>query len=141
MRADEYGRGFREGLEYGKAVTKVSYVRALEFRENFSNQIDTMLSTVDCLVCPTMSSAARTKLVDPMRGSDADWDNVVPNDVFAAPFSMTGVPTLSVPSGFSSDGLPLSLQFVGSRLNEEIICRVGHAFEQSTIWHTKHPPV
>lgn len=141
MRADEYGRGFREGLEYGQAVTGVSYARAIEFRENFSRHLDTMLSKVDCLICPTMSSSARPKLIDPVRGTDEDWNSVVPNDVFATPFSLVGVPTLSVPSGFSSDGLPLSVQFVGSRLNEENICRAGHAFEQSTSWHTKHPPV
>lgn len=141
MRADEYGIGFREGLEYGQSVTEVSYARAIEFRANFSRHLHTMLSTVDCLICPTMSTAARPKLVDPVSGSDDDWNSVVPNDVFAAPFSMTGVPTLSVPSGFSSDGLPLSIQFVGSRLNEEIICRVGHAYEQSTSCHSKHPPI
>ena len=50
-------------------------------------------------------------------------------------------PTLSVPCGLSRDGLPLSLQFVGKHLGEPLLCRIGHAYEQATEWHTLRPPV
>ncbi len=60
---------------------------------------------------------------------------------FTQPFNFSGSPTLSVPCGFSADGLPLSVQFVGRRLSEAVLCRVGYAYEQATAWHLKHPTV
>ena len=71
--------------------------------------------------------------------TDAEWASLVPNDIFSQPFNFGGVPTLSVPCGFSKDGMPISVQFVGSRLSEAVICRVGHAYEQANVWHSKHP--
>ena len=51
---------------------------------------------------------------------------------FTIPFDFNGTPTLSVPSGFNQDGLPLSLQFVGHPLREPLLCQVGQAYEQAT---------
>jgi amidase len=59
--------------------------------------------------------------------------------IHTQPFNFSGGPTLSVPCGFSADGLPLSGQFVGRRLSESVLCGVGHAYEQATRWHSKHP--
>lgn len=58
---------------------------------------------------------------------------------FTAPYDFNGAPTLSVPCGLSRDGLPLSLQFVGKPLGEPLLCRIGHAYEQATEWHTQQP--
>lgn len=136
-RAHEHGSGFRGALEYGQQVSGVDFALASKRRAALSRQIHEMLSTVDCFICPTMSTVARPKLADPVSGEG--WSSLEPNDVFTKPFNMSGVPALSVPSGFSKDGLPLSVQFVGSRLDEAMICRVGHTFQQATTWHTKHP--
>jgi amidase len=100
-----------------------------------------MLSGIDCMVCPTMANAARSKSANPYELSDAEWNRLVMNDIYAQPFNFSGSPTLSVPCGFSAEGLPLSAQFVGRRLSEAILCRVGHAFEQTTEWHLKWPAV
>ena len=140
-RADEYGPGFRTALEYGQQVSATAYASAMMQRAEFSARLYRMLAGIDCLVCPSMSNAARTKSVDPTVEAEEDWNHLVPNDVFTKRFNFAGVPTLSVPCGFSPDGLPLSVQFVGSRLEEAILCRVGHAYEQATRWHTMHPPV
>jgi amidase len=59
---------------------------------------------------------------------------------FTVPFDFNGAPTISVPCGLSSDGLPLSLQLVGKHLSEPMLCRIGHAYEQATGWHNLHPP-
>ena len=56
------------------------------------------------------------------------------------PYDFNGAPTISVPCGFSSDRLPLSLQLVGKHLSEQLLCRAGHAYEQATEWHTHRPP-
>jgi amidase len=79
---------------------------------------------------------------DPFDEESAEsWAANVRNDVYCQPFNFSGSPTLSVPCGFSPDGLPLSAQFVGRRLSESLLCRVGHAYQQATRWHLKHPPV
>jgi amidase len=89
-----------------------------------------------------MSNAASPKLADPFGPElDEDWSSLVMNDVHTKPFNFSGSPTLSVPCGFSTDGLPFSVQFVGNALSEAMLCRVGHAFEQVTPWHDRHPMV
>jgi Asp-tRNA(Asn)/Glu-tRNA(Gln) amidotransferase A subunit family amidase len=46
-----------------------------------------------------------------------------------------------LPAGFTSNGLPLSFQLVGRHLDEALLLRAGHAYQQATDWHRKHPPV
>ena len=58
---------------------------------------------------------------------------------FTIPFDMTGNPTISLPCGFSSNGLPLGLQLVGAHLAEALLIRAGYAFQQATDWHAHHP--
>jgi Asp-tRNA(Asn)/Glu-tRNA(Gln) amidotransferase A subunit family amidase len=93
------------------------------------------------MVCPTMANAAPPKFANPYELSDADWDGLVMNDIHTQPFNFSGSPTLSVPCGFPAEGLPLGVQFVGRRLSEAVLCRVGHAFERITEWHLRGPAV
>ncbi len=58
---------------------------------------------------------------------------------FATPFDMSGSPTITLPGGFTSKGLPLSFQLVGRHLDEALLVRAGHAYQQITDWHRKHP--
>lgn len=52
-----------------------------------------------------------------------------------------GTPTLSVPCGVSPGGPPYTIQFMGRALFEPVLCRIGHAYEGTTAWHTLHPDV
>jgi amidase len=138
--AAEYGPGLRAVLEEAEKVSGRAYARAAMVRAEVAGRIEKMLAGVDCMVCPSTSSPARPKLADPVSPeTDASWDSVARNDVHTKPFNFSGSPTLSVPCGFAADGLPLSVQFVGRRLSEAMICRVGHAFERATPWHDRHP--
>ena len=67
---------------------------------------------------------------------DPCWQDLIK---FLAPYDYAGSPTLSIPSGFSSEGLPTSLQLVARHREESLLFRAGHAFEQATDWHTHHP--
>ena len=60
---------------------------------------------------------------------------------FTVPADFSGLPTISLPCGLNTDGLPLSLQFVGHHLSEQLLVQAGHAFEQETDFHNLHPPV
>jgi amidase len=141
-RAGEYGPGLRAALESGQRVTPSKLAAAKEFRSQISASIESMLNTVDCLVCPSMANSARVKEANPFdEETDASWSENVRNDIHTQPFNFSGSPTLSVPCGFSADGLPLSVQFVGRRLSEPMLCRIGRAYEQATPWHARHPVV
>jgi amidase len=138
---DEYGPGFRSDLEYGINVTGVEYAAASKARTELTGQLYRMLSGVDCMVCPSMSNAAQIKTADPTTMTWQEWHRLNINDSYTKPFNFSGVPTLSVPCGFSSEGLPLSVQFVGSKMSEDMICRIGFAYEQANGWHKLHPNV
>lgn len=141
-RAGDYGPGMRAVLEAGQHLAPEKFAAATRVRSEVSTAIHSMLEGVDCLVCPSMSNSARAKETDPYDEDSAEtWGALVRNDIHTQPFNFSGSPTLSVPCGFSADGLPLSVQFVGRRLSEAMLCRIGHAYEQATPWHLKHPPV
>jgi aspartyl-tRNA(Asn)/glutamyl-tRNA(Gln) amidotransferase subunit A len=55
------------------------------------------------------------------------------------PFNLIGAPALAVPTGFSSSGLPLSMQIVAKNFDEAMIYRVAHAYEQATDWTARRP--
>jgi len=57
------------------------------------------------------------------------------------PMNLAGTPSITLPSGFSPDGLPYAIQFAGRRLSEPLLCRLAHAFEDATPWHKRHPLV
>jgi aspartyl-tRNA(Asn)/glutamyl-tRNA(Gln) amidotransferase subunit A len=61
--------------------------------------------------------------------------------MFTRLFNLTGHPAIAVPSGFSGDGLPYSLQLVGRPFDEATILRLAHAYEGATEWHTRRPPL
>ncbi len=62
-------------------------------------------------------------------------------DYFTAAVNLAGVPGISIPCGFSQDGLPIGFQLIGPHLSESKLFQVGHAYQQLTDWHTKNPAV
>lgn len=139
-RASEYGPGLRAALELARRTTPAALAAAAQVRSEVTAGIERLLDDVDCLVCPSMANSARVKETNPYdEETDATWSEKVRNDIHCQPFNFSGNPTLSVPCGFSADGLPLSVQFVGRRLSESVVCRVGYAYERATAWHAKHP--
>jgi amidase len=60
---------------------------------------------------------------------------------YTCPFDLTGHPTLTLPGGFSREGLPIGFQLVAASLAEATLIRAGAAFQQTTSWHRRHPPV
>ena len=60
---------------------------------------------------------------------------------FTSPFNLTGLPALTVPCGFTKDGLPIGLQLVSRAWNEAGVLRAGFAFQQATDWHARKCPI
>jgi amidase len=135
-RADEYGP-FRQWLEYADTKRAVDYAAAHNTRLEYAGKIAGLFEEINLLACPAMPYAAPP--IDEQALPVADDKIVRPR--FTYPFNFSNSPTLTLPCGFTSDGLPIALQLVGPHFSEETLLRVGHAFEQSTTWHWRRPPI
>lgn len=62
-------------------------------------------------------------------------------DVFTLPANLAGVPGLAFPVGYDSNGLPIGMQLMGPHFKEDLLFRVGHAYQLATEWHEKWPKV
>ena len=138
-RAAEYGPSIRSFFEYAAQLGAIDYARAHEERLRFSGAFARVFADVDVLACPsTFATPPEAGAIDPRGRFDP---GIFPFGRFTFPYNCTGSPTLSVPCGFTPDGLPHSLQLVGRHEDEALLCRVGHAYEQATTWHTRHPSI
>ncbi len=140
-RADEYGPFFRQVLENGHKVTGLDYAEGLQKRERYSSQLRRVFDEVDVIGCPTMSDTAHVAPPEKMYGSLEEVMSLSQRNIFlfTAGFDFSGSPTISLPCGFSPDGLPYSIQFAGKHLSEPLLCRIGHCYERETEWHQRHP--
>jgi aspartyl-tRNA(Asn)/glutamyl-tRNA(Gln) amidotransferase subunit A len=129
-----YGDVLRERILTGALVTAAEYTQAQRLRAQLCREMTEVLRDVDVLATPTAPAPATpfTLAQDPEFGFPRS--NM-------PPFNLTGLPTLALPCGFTSLGLPLSLQLAGRPFDEGMVLRVGHAYEQATPWHTRRPPV
>lgn len=139
-RADDYGPGFRAFLADGAQIRGLDYAKAYAARQKVCRMLDDLLQKVDLLLCPSMP-------VVPMPLTNFSPQAILSRESLVgllrhtAPFDLTGSPTISVPCGFSADGLPLSLQLIGRHDEEGTVLQVGYAYEQATEWHKRRPPV
>jgi len=63
------------------------------------------------------------------------------SDIFTISVNLAGVPAISVPCGFTATGLPVGLQIIGRHFDEGTVLRTAHAYERSTDWHLRRPPL
>jgi len=92
---------------------------------------------VDVLITPTLAQlpvSIETALESPLEATQILIRN-------PAPFNFYGIPTISIPCGFSREGLPIGLQISGRALGELQVLALAHAYEQATDWHTRTPPL
>jgi aspartyl-tRNA(Asn)/glutamyl-tRNA(Gln) amidotransferase subunit A len=109
------------------------YLKALKVRTLIKQDFERAFNDVDVLVAPTMPYPAfklGEKIDDPLSLYLADVDTV--------PINLAGVPSISVPCGFS-DGLPIGMQVIGKHFDEAAILRTAYTFEENTDFHTKRP--
>ena len=136
---DAYGPWFRGWLDMGAKVTGADYARANNLRAACTGHLRRVFAEIDVLVCPSMSAPPHVVTPEMLYGSYGARDPKFQR--FTVPFDYNGAPTLSVPCGMNSEGLPLSIQFVGKHLTEPLLCQVGHAYESTTPWHNLNPDV
>lgn len=103
---DLYRPKLRELVEIGLLIPSVDYLRAQKVKRQFRDQMDRVLERFDCLFTPAVSSPA-----PPGLSSTGD-----PH--FQAPWSLSGLPAIGLPTGLASQGLPLGIQLVGAAFAE-----------------------
>ncbi|MDC1322040.1 amidase [Pseudomonadales bacterium] len=136
--ASDYGPVFRSTLEAAPSITGSHYTQARLAAAKTKAIFDELLADVDLLLCPGAPLPA-------MSLEDFPPTQILPPEAvasfvgFAAPMNFSGHPTISVPSGLSSENLPLGLQLVGKHNSEALLISTAHAYEQATQWHSQIP--
>ena len=111
------------------------YGRAQKVRTLVRRDFEAAFAQVDLLVAPTTPSVAFK------HGDKADPLAMYLNDVFTVGADLTGLPAISLRCGFSAAGLPIGLQLIGRPFDESRVLRAAHAYEQSTDWLSRRPPL
>ena len=132
-RPDDYGLDVRRMLEAGMHAPAVDYVRSQRARVRSLAEALDALDKFDVLIAPTAGIAAPRIDV----GARALMPNGQPVNMltavlrFTAPFNVTGLPVLAVPTGLTPDGLPLSMQIIGRPFDESTVFKAAAAYEQA----------
>jgi Asp-tRNA(Asn)/Glu-tRNA(Gln) amidotransferase A subunit family amidase len=129
-------------IEQGQGVDAVT-LRRLEFaRTRRWHELARLFERYDALLCPTMTrTAPPVGLTDEDFAADDEQGGLVALDM-TGPFNFTAqCPALSVPAGWSDDGLPVGLQIVGRRFDDAGVLAIGRALERIRPWRDRHPPI
>jgi aspartyl-tRNA(Asn)/glutamyl-tRNA(Gln) amidotransferase subunit A len=114
---------------YDAYYLKAQKVRTL-IRQDFLKAFETV-DTLLTPVAPTPAFALGEKVNDPLQ--------MYLSDIYTIPVNLAGTCAMSLPCGFSTEGLPIGLQLIGKPFDEATILRTAHAFEQATEWHKRKP--
>lgn len=120
---DWFGEDVRARLEKGRSVSSTDYALARRVQSEMKRYFGLFFDPFDVLLLPTTASVAA-----PIEGLDSAA--YAPRLTrFTAPFNLTGMPALSVPCGFSPDGLPIGVQLVAPAWSEQVVLQAGQALE------------
>jgi len=110
------------------------YLKAQKVRTKIKEDFDKAFNICDCIITPTSPTPAfkiGEKMEDPL--------SMYLSDIFTISANLAGLPAMSIPCGFSGNGLPIGMHILAKPFDEETIFRVAYTFEQSTDHHTKKP--
>lgn len=139
-KADRYGAFLKTFLDQGLKLNGVTVARAYQARDRFAGALQAIFRKVDLILMPGLGSILPT------------WDEmaVLANDLprltatllrFTTPMNVARIPTISLPAGFTAQGLPVGVQLAGGALAEADLIRAGAAFQRVTDFHTRRPPI
>jgi len=130
-----FGDDIRRRLEEGRKINSTEYVLARRTQSEVRKRCELFFESYDFLIVPTTPIAAPT-----IEGHDA-VEQAGRLMRFTGPFNLTGLPALSVPCGFTKDGLPIGLQIVARAWGDAKALNAGYAYEQATEWHKQFPKI
>jgi len=131
-RWEDYGPSARLTLARGALLGAADLVQAQRFRAAFALEVARAFEQCDVIVTPTAAQPA-----EPLDGLSVSSRLLTPN--YTSAWNLTGLPAIAVPVGFTSAGLPMSMQIVGRPFAEDVVVRVADAFQRLTDWHLRRP--
>ena len=132
---DWFGADVRQRLELGAAFTSSEYSLARRTQIEVKRRCELLFDEYDALILPT------TPITAPVLEGENAIERARQLTRFTAPFNLTGLPALSIPCGFTKEGLPIGLQIVSRAWNEAGVLRAGFTFQEATEWHKKKPKI
>ncbi|MGY4337738.1 Asp-tRNA(Asn)/Glu-tRNA(Gln) amidotransferase A subunit family amidase [Bradyrhizobium sp. LM2.9] len=136
-RKNEYGPILASLLEAGRALSGLDYQKILLRRLALRGQVTALFETIDLLLIPVHPFAPLTLTMIRTLGEQPDL--IAKLQRYTCAFDMTGHPTITLPGGASTDGLPIAFQLVAAHLDEATLVRAGATFQRVTSWHRRHP--
>ena len=138
-RSEGFGMEVKRRIMIGAFVLSSGYYdayykKALQVKAIIKQSFDRAFEKYDCILSPTAPTTALKigeNLSDPLK--------MYLGDIYTVSVNLAGLPSMVVPCGFDSQGLPIGLQLTGKAFSENEIMNVGYAFQQSTDYHTKKP--
>jgi len=131
----DFGEDILRRLKIGLAFTSSEYAQARRVQMEVKHKFKLFFKDYDLLLLPTTPCTAPL-----IEGSDA-VEQARKLTRFTAPFNLSGLPALSLPCGFSNEGLPIGLQIVGPEWSETRVLIAARAFERSTFWQENIPQI
>jgi aspartyl-tRNA(Asn)/glutamyl-tRNA(Gln) amidotransferase subunit A len=125
-----FGEDIRRRLEEGTKTTSTEYILARRTQAEVRKRFEHFFEDYDFLITPTTPIPAPT-----IEGHDA-VEQAGRLTRFTAPFNLAGLPALSLPCGFTEEGLPIGLQIISGAWADANVLNMGNAYEQATDWHT-----
>ena len=138
-RAEGFGGEVKRRIMIGTYVLShgyydAYYLKAQKLRRLVANDFQTAFGQCDFILAPTAPTAA------PKLGSDIhDPVQMYLSDIYTIAVNLAGLPALTLPAGFSANGLPVGVQFIGNYFSEAKILGAAHQVQLNSDWHTKAP--
>jgi aspartyl-tRNA(Asn)/glutamyl-tRNA(Gln) amidotransferase subunit A len=140
-RPQDYGDDIRTLLEQGEMYTATQYIQAQRYRSMLHRSFTEAMHDLDAIITPSVpyTSPRIGERTVSIGGKDIGLIDAIMRYQALPP--LAGMPALSVPCGFSSEGLPVGMQIIGDAFDESTVLRIGHAFQRLTDWHRRKPPL
>ena len=126
-------------IEAGLFISAAEYIQAQRARTLFDRQSRELLNEVDLLAGPTLPITAPRIGATEVQVGDTVMGSSPALTQYTRAFNLNGFPAITVPCGFSEEGLPIGLQLAGRPFDEETVLRAAYAYEQATEWHQRRP--
>jgi aspartyl-tRNA(Asn)/glutamyl-tRNA(Gln) amidotransferase subunit A len=138
-RPQDYGPQVLMRLQNGLAIPAVTYLEAMRWRGPALAAHLAAVAGVDAVIAPVAPVAAPT-IAESDVGNSPDAEAVIQRLTrFTRPVNYLGLPSLSIPSGFTRGGLPVGMQLIGRSFDEAMLLRIGAAFQRATDFHARAP--
>jgi aspartyl-tRNA(Asn)/glutamyl-tRNA(Gln) amidotransferase subunit A len=125
-------------VQGGARIDSTTYQASQRVLDQVRQSISRVFDTIDLLITPTTPGASLT-IADLVADPATLRSKEVTTLRNTRPFNLLGLPSLSIPCGFTRDGLAIGMQITGPRGGEAAVLRLAHAYEQATDWHARHP--